>query len=423
MLQREELAIFRWRTSFVGYIAFAVLAVLLFGFWNAQVVQFGYYQLRAEQNRIREIPLVAPRGRIYDRERRIIADNRPSYNIILIRENSPHTLEQTAAMLSSGISMTKEEIMERINRSTKRRDPSFRPIILKEDVSVADIAYVKAHRYELPEISVEFQPRRRYLEGALAAHALGYVGEITETELTNPEFVNLKSGDHVGKTGLEREYNHVLGGKDGFKRVIVNSFGREMGNLDEAPYVPGNDLVTTIDLDLQRAAEEMMGERTGAVIALDPRTGEVLAMVSKPAFDPNLFATRISSTDWNNIIGDPRKPMQNRAIQSRFSPGSVFKIFMAAAGIEAGTLNPLTSVFCPGHATFHGHSFGCHKPGGHGHVGLHNAIVSSCNVFFYNVGDDLGIDRISHYATMMGMGRKTGIDLPNEDAGLIPSQA
>jgi penicillin-binding protein 2 len=227
-----------------------------------------YYQQRAEQNRVREVPLVAPRGRIYDREHRILADNRPSYNVILIRENSPHTIEQTAAMLSSGINMSKDEVLERINR--RKRDPKFRPIVLKEDVAVGDIAFVKAHKYELPEISVEFQPRRRYLEGEMAAHALGYVGEVTENELVTPEFVDFRSGDQVGKAGLEREYNSVLIGKDGFKRVIVNTQGREMGQLDAKEYVSGNDLVTTLDLDLQRAAEETIGDRSGAVVALDP---------------------------------------------------------------------------------------------------------------------------------------------------------
>jgi penicillin-binding protein 2 len=422
MLQRDEVELLRWRINFIGYIVVAVLLVLVFGFWNAQVVQVDYYQQRAEQNRVREIPLLAPRGRIYDREHRIIADNRPSYNIILIRENSQHTIHETAEMLSSGISMSKDEVLERINKSIKRRDPIFRPIVLKEDVSVSDIAYVKAHAYELPEITVEFQPRRRYVEGELAAHAIGYVGEVTEPELTTPEFVNFKSGDQVGKTGLEREYNSVLTGKDGFKRVIVNSFGREMGQMEAEPYVAGNDLVTTIDLDLQRAAEEMVGDRSGAVIALDPRTGEVLALVSKPSYDPNLFATRISAADWNTLINDPRKPMQNRAIQSRFAPGSVFKVFMAAAGLEAGTLNPLRSIYCPGYATFYGHTFACDKHEGHGAVSLHNAIVTSCNVFFYNVGKDLEIGRISTYAKMMGLGRKTGIDLPGEDGGLIPSE-
>jgi penicillin-binding protein 2 len=423
MLQREEHELLRWRISFIGYVIVAALLVLAFGFWNMQIVQVGYYQQRADQNRVREIPLLAPRGRIYDREHRVLADNRPSYNIILIRENSPHTVEQTAAMLSSGISMSKDEVLESINRSIRRHVPKFRPIVLKEDVSVDDIAYVKSHRYELPEIAVELQPRRRYFEGQLAAHAMGYVGEVTEAELTTPEFVNFKSGDQVGKTGLERQYNNLLVGQDGFKRVIVNSFGREMGQLEEQPYVAGNDLITTIDLDLQRAAEDMVGERSGAVVALDPRTGEILAMVSRPAYDPNLFATRISPADWNNLITDARKPMQNRAIQSRFSPGSVFKVFMAAAGLEAGTLNPLRSVYCPGYASFYGHTFACDKHEGHGTLGLHDAIVSSCNVFFYNVGNELGISRIHQYATMMGLGRRSGIDLPNEDSGLIPSEA
>ncbi|HLH29830.1 MAG TPA: penicillin-binding transpeptidase domain-containing protein, partial [Terriglobia bacterium] len=296
MLEREEVTLLRWRASFIAYCFVAILLVLVFGYWNAQVVQSGYYQQKAEDNRIREIPLRAPRGRIYDRYHRILADNRPSYDIILIRENSPHTVEQTAAMLSAGISTTRDELMERINR--KRREPKFRPIILKEDVSVGDIAYVKAHKYELPEISIELQPRRRYLQDQMAAHAMGYVGEVTENELATPEFVDFRSGDQVGKTGLEREYNNVLVGKDGFKRVIVNSYGREMGKLDEQPYVAGNDLVTTIDLDLQRAAEEAVGDQMGAVVALDPRTGEVLAFVSKPAYDPNLFATRISPAEY-----------------------------------------------------------------------------------------------------------------------------
>ena len=421
MLQREELELLRRRITFITYSIIAALLVLTFGYWNAQVVQSGYYQQRADENRVRQVPLLAPRGRIYDREHRLIADNSPSYNIILIREDSPHTIQQTAAMLSSGISMSKDEILEKIDRSVKRHEPKFRPIVLKENVSVGDIAYVKAHRYELPEITVEFQPRRRYVEGELAAHALGYVGEVTETELATPEFVNFKSGDQVGKTGLERAYNSVLVGKDGFKRVIVNSFGREMPDkLAEEPYIPGNDLVTTIDLDLQRAAEDAFKDQMGAVVALDPRTGEVLAFVSKPGYDPNLFATRISAADYRNLMDDSRKPMLNRALQSHFAPGSVFKVFMAAAGLEAGTLNPLRSIFCGGEATFWGHVFHCDKH--HGTLSLHDAIVQSCDVYFYNVGNELGIDRIANYAKMMGLGRKTGIDLPNEDSGLIPSR-
>ncbi len=421
MRQRDELHLLRWRIYFLCYGVVAALLILAFGFWEHQMVYSGYYADKAEQNRVREIALIAPRGRIFDRFHRLIADNRPSYNIVLIRENSPHTPEQTVGTLAAGIDVPAADLQERVDRVVRRHEPKFRPVILKEDVSPADMAFVKAHRFELPEISVEEQPRRRYMGGELAAHALGYVGEVTEAELVTPEFAEFKSGDIVGKSGLEREYNTVLRGKDGFKRVIVNSFGREMGRLEEQEPIAGNDLVTTIDLDLQKAAEQAIGDQTGAAIAIDPHTGEILALVSKPSFDPNLFATRISATNWNNLINDPRKPLQNRVIQSHFSPGSVFKVFMAAAGLESESLNPLRTIYCPGHATFYGHTFACDKKEGHGTMGLHNAIVNSCNVFFYNVGRELGIDRISKYATMMGLGRKTGVDLPNENAGLIPS--
>ncbi len=420
MQQREEFRLLRWRVKVLSYIVIAALLVLGFGFWNHQMVYSSYYADRAEQNRIREIPLIAPRGRIYDRYKRLIADNRPSYNIVLIRENSPHTPEETISMLSEGINVPVEELRETVDR--RKREPKFRPIVLKEDVSAADMAFIKAHRYELPEISVEEQPRRRYPGGELAAHLLGYVGEVNDTELTNAEFADFKSGDLVGKAGLERQYNRVLRGKDGLKRVIVNSWGREMGQLAAEPPTAGNDLITTIDLDLQKAAEEALGDETGGAIAIDPHTGEILALASKPSFDPNLFATRISAVDWKNLIDDPRHPLQNRVIQSHYSPGSVFKLFMATAGLEADLLNPLQTYFCPGHATFFGHTFACDKHDGHGTLSLHEAIVRSCNVFFYNVGNKLGIDRISQYTTMMGLGRKTGIDLPNENSGLIPSQ-
>src|SRR5262245_59186074 len=230
MRQREEQELLRSRIRFLCYGMVSALLVLVFGFWNHQMVYSSYYRDKAEQNRVREVPLIAPRGRIFDRYGRLLADNRPSYNIVFTRENSPHIIEQTLAMLSGGIDMTVDEMQERVER--RKREPKFRPIVLKEDVSVADIAFVKAHRFELPEISVEDQPRRRYPGGELAAHALGYVGEVNETELATREFADFKAGDQVGKAGLERVYNRVLRGKDGFKRVIVNTQGREMGQLE-----------------------------------------------------------------------------------------------------------------------------------------------------------------------------------------------
>jgi penicillin-binding protein 2 len=419
MQQREELELLKRRINVIGYTVVVILGVLGFGFWRHQVVESAYYGELADKNRIRNIPLLAPRGQIRDRNGKIYADNRPSYDIVLIRENSPHTVQQTAEMLAEGIDITGDELLQRINR--KRFDPKFRPIVLKEDVSVGDIAFVKAHEYEMPEIRIELQPRRRYPGEDLAAHALGYVGEVTENQLATREFMDHKIGDQVGQSGLERTYNAVLRGKDGYRRVIVNKFGREMESLDQRDPIPGNDLYTTLDFDLQKAAEEAIGDRAGAAIAMDPRTGEVLVVASKPAFDPNLFATRISRADWNDLINDPRKPLQNRAIQNHYQPGSVFKVFMAAAGLEAGTLDPLDRVNCSGSAVHYGRAFACWKKGGHGVVGIHEAIVDSCNVFFYNVGEKLNIDRIAKYTGMMGLGRKTGVDLPNEDMGLIPS--
>lgn len=407
------------RVTVVEYFVLTAFAVLVFGFWHHQVIREGYFAELADRNRFREIKLLAPRGRIYDREGRLLVDNRPSYNIVLIRENSPRTSEETASRLAVGIALPEKEILDRINRH--RKEPRYQPIVVKEDVSLADIAFVKSHRYELSEISVEFQPRRRYLGSGTAAHLLGYIGEVTEPQLTTPEFLESKVGDIVGQFGLERQYNSILRGKDGFKRVVVNNYGREVDRLYEAPPLAGNDLFLTIDTDLQKAAEETLGDRAGAVVALDPQTGEILAMVSRPTFDPNLFATRISTAQWSDLINDPKKPLQNRVIQSRYSPGSVFKVVMAAAALESDVVNPLHTLFCNGGAVFYGRTFACWKKGGHGAVGIHDALVDSCNVFFYTVGRDLGIDRIAHWATSIGLGRKTGVDLPNEDPGLIPS--
>lgn len=419
MQQRDELELLRARINIVGYSIVAALGILLLGFWHFQMIQSGYYTELAERNRIKLIPLLAPRGRITDREGRTLVDNRPSYNVILTRENSQRSIEETAALLSPGIGMTVDEILEKVQR--RKSEPKFRPIVLKEDVAITDIAFVESHQLELPEISVEDRPRRKYLYGTLAAHALGYMGEVTESELQTNEFKQYQSGDEVGRAGMERTYNSILRGTDGYRKVVVDKFRRVVETLGGQDPTPGNNIRTTIDLDLQRAAEDAIGDRTGAAVAIDPHTGEVLVLASKPAFDPNLFATRISTADFNALNKDPRKPFRNRAVQDAHSPGSVFKIFMAAAGLEAGTLNPLEHIVCTGAASFYGHTHACWKSGGHGNIGLYDAIVNSCNVFFYNVGRDLGIDKIARSMAVMGLGRTTGIDLPNESAGLIPS--
>jgi penicillin-binding protein 2 len=396
----------------------AVFVLLLASFAYLQLVESSRYLDLAERNRVRLIPLVAPRGRILDREGRVIVDNRSSYSIALMRE-STKDLNRSIDAIAAGLELERDSVIERLNRF--KNTPAFQPIIIKEDATHADVAFVEAHRLEHPELEVVLLPRRAYPKEDLAAHVLGYVGEVTTEMMASKEYSNLQSGDVVGKSGIERMYNDYLTGKDGYKKVEVNSRGREMGKLEHVNPIPGRQLRLTLDLDLQQVAEQTMGDRSGAVVALDPQTGEVLAMVSHPGFDPNQFAGRMTPAQWKRILDDPSKPLLNRAIQSRFSPGSVFKIIMAAAGMEAGVLTPSTTYFCGGAITLYGNVFHCHGGHGHGTVGLHQAIVNSCNIFFYNVGRLLGIDRISYYAHRMGLGEKTGIDLPNEDAGLIPS--
>ncbi len=411
----------RFIQSRIPYIQFAAVFVFLFllmGLWNLQLLSSKHYRELAEKNQIRSITLVAPRGKLLDRNGQIIVDNRPSFTVSVMRDNLA-TMENSLDLLAVGLKLESGFLKLQIEKH--RNQPSYLPIIIKEDLSQEDLAFVESHRYEFPSLDIIRQPRRFYKEGQLAAHLLGYVGEISERQLATEEFSYCKLGDIVGKAGVERVYNQILTGIDGQKKVMVDSRGREVKVLDTVEPVPGNDLRLTVDLDIQRAAEKGFEEKAGAAIAIDPRTGEVLCLASRPAFDPNSFSSRISKKEWEDLINDPRKPMQNRAIQSRFPPGSVFKIIMTIAGLREGILTPNYVDFCSGSTIMYGRPFHCHKKGGHGRVYLHEAIVNSCNVFFYHLGKKLGIDRIAFYAESMGLGQKTGIDLPAEDTGLVPS--
>lgn len=415
-MRRDELESLRSRLSFVAYIIVAAMLILVAGFWHFQMAQTGHYVELADNNRFKEIRLIAPRGKILDREGRVLVDNRPSYNVVYIREGSKHTVEETVAAFAEGLGTTTEELLDRIRK--KEKEAKYQPILLKEDINVADIAFVKARMMDYPEIRVDDRPRRKY-QGELAAHAIGYVGEINDSELKRSQFKGYKQGDEVGKTGLELTYDSILRGTDGYLRVVVDNLGRQKEVLDREDPVRGEPLRTSIDLDLQLAAEEAFGDKVGTAIALDPLTGEVLVMVSKPSFDPNLFATKLTGAAYQSLMRDPRHPMLNRAIQSRYPPGSVFKVFMTAAGMESGTLDPLEHVHCSGATSMYGVTKRCWKAGGHSSITLYEALKNSCNVFFYNVGKKLDIDRIATFAHTMGLGRHTGIDLPHEDRGLV----
>lgn len=411
----DETRISAARIVLLRYGVVAVLILLLTGFWRLQVVRSDYYARLAERNRIRSSPLMAPRGEIYDRFGRILVDNYPSDSVILIREHVGE-IQDSLDRIAQGLHLEREWLEKRLEEFADA--PPYQPIVLKDVASLADIAFVEAHRNDLPELELVQMYRRRYPPDGFGAHLFGYVGEATSEEIAAHDY---QLGDLVGKMGLERVYNHVMMGRNGQRRVIVDSRGKEVEKLGREEPEPGRPIRLTIDKDLQEVAEHVMEDRKGALVALDPRTGDVLALVSRPTLDPNLFAVRIRPEQWQELVNDPDRPLLNRAIQAQLAPGSVFKIIVAAAALEEGLFDEPFTVQCPGWASHYGRVFRCWVPNGHGRVDLHRAIVESCDVFFYQVGKQLGIERIARYGKLFGLGKLTNIDLPGEQAGLIPS--
>ena len=416
---RDDPRDFAGKIAVFQYLTVLVFVFLVSGFWQLQVQDPERYVEAAERNRIKSTPLLAARGKILDRDGRVIVDNHTSYSLLLNRDQiNPGHLPAMATALNIDYG----DLSAAIRRNTRPQ------IIIKDQLTRDDIAWIEAHQDEsaYPEMQLIQSWRRQYPQNGFAAHVTGYVGEISENDLNLPQFSEYKQGDIVGKDGLEKEYDKTLRGIDGQQRVQVDNFGHERQMDATQAAVPGQDLKTTLDLDLQSVAELAMQGKHGAVVALDPRSGEVLAMMSAPTFDPNKFTGRISRTDWNQIMNDPFKPLLNRATQAEFAPGSTFKPFTALAGLETGTITDENEFHCSGGASFYGNYYSCWRhapqyPGGHGNISLHRAIRESCDVFFYNVANKLGIDRLAEYADYAGFGHKTGIDLPNERESTMPS--
>jgi penicillin-binding protein 2 len=406
------------RLTAAQYIILGIFLVLAYGLWRLQVMQSEYYSLAAEKNRIRNVPILAPRGKIVDREGRVIVDNYPSFSALLLRDSS-RDLNADADLIGAGLHMDPKEVRERLRHFSAL--PQYQPIFLKDDITPDELSFIEAHRNELPELDTIVAHRRLYPRNGFMAHLIGYVGDVTEDMLNHPQFELYNPGDVVGISGAERQYNTMLMGQNGSRRALVNSHGREVGQLDTKDAVAGKQLKLTVDIDLQIAAEQALEGKNGAVVAMDPRTGEILAMASRPTFDPNDFAVRVSRDQWNKLVNDPDKPLLNKAIQAQLAPGSTFKIIMSVAGWQEGIAQAL-HVNCAGGAEFYGRRFGCWVKTGHGSVDLTKAIYQSCDVFFYTLAEKLGIDRIARYATALGLGQKTGIDLPNEVSGVMPSE-
>jgi penicillin-binding protein 2 len=396
-------------------LVFLVLAARL---WQLQIIRGAEYAQKAERNTIRTIQVVAPRGTISDRYNNPLVDNRPSFNILLYRE-SMKDLDDTTQFITEKLGVRQEELAARLRRD--KGSGLYHPVVIKEDAGISDISVVEAHRRDHAEIQLGPEPRRLYRLGKVAALVLGYVGEVSEDELASGSFTSARVGSLVGKSGVERVYNQYLVGKDGVRQVLVDSVGREVGTLDEIDSVIGGELVLTLDLNLQIVAEGLLEDKVGAIVAMDPRNGEILAMASSPSFDPNSFSTRISGQDWNQLINDPNRPFLNRAVQTSYSPGSIFKLIMADAGLEEGLVTDSTHVFCSGAAVFYNRVFHCAEKRGHGTVNLETAITRSCNIFFYDLGRRMGISKIAQHAHALGLGERTGIDLPGERSGVMPS--
>ncbi len=407
------------RLTILQYTIIAIFSTLAIGFWVMQVVQHAQFEEMAENNHQRTLALRAPRGVVFDRDLKVLVENRRSYSISIVREHTKD-LNRTVRLLSEAIGVDEATIRQVVDRH--RREPSYRPIMIVQDATLAQVAAVKARRldFELPDIVVEQVPTRQYPE-AMAAHLFGYVGEVNDAQVTDGD--GLKSGDIVGQAGIEKVYNSLLMGADGAKRVVVNSVGREIRVLDEDPPTEGKRLQLTIDADVQRAVEDAFKASgfNGASVVLDPSNGDVLAFTSVPAYDPNAFAAGVDRATWASLNTDADRPLNDRAIQGRYSPGSTFKMAVALAGLEEGIITPDFHAHCAGHANFYGRDFKCWKKGGHGAIDLRHAIEQSCDVYFYTVGNMVGVDKINKWATLLGLGVKSGIDLPNEVQGLVPS--
>jgi penicillin-binding protein 2 len=394
------------------------IIVLAIRLWDLQIMKGTEMKKLSEQNRVRIKKVVAPRGVIYDRTGKILADTRPSFNMYITPEDIKD-FNQTIDGLATLLKIDRDEIIDKL-KAASGFPPSF-PVKIKSDITKDEVAKVEANRVYLPGVTIQIEPKRNYPYGKMMAHMLGYVSEISDEELKSKDFKNYAPGDNIGRYGLERAYETYLRGKDGERRVEVDAMGREVRTLDIIEPAAGNNLTLNVDLDMQLTLEKSFDNKKGGAIALDAKTGAVLALVSRPAFDPNKFASGISKEDWQTIATDNFHPLQNRVIQGRYPPGSTFKIALALKALEDGIINEKTGFSCRGGFAFGKRVFKCWKKGGHGNISVHRGIVESCDVFFYNTGLKIGIDRIHEISEAIGLGKITGIDLPNEKNGLIPS--
>lgn len=397
-------------------LAFAVLIIRLL---YLQIMEGAEYRRLSEINSIRLQDINAPRGLIFDRNNQMLVDNRPAFDLnVILKDAKP--LEQTLEKLGRIIGESPEALEDKI-KDNKRRGP-YTPILLEEDISRDMLAAVEVHKFDLPGIVVRVSPRRHYLFKSFAAHLLGYVGEISAEELRKKPYEDSKGGDFIGKFGIERAGESLLRGKRGGRQVEVNATGQVVRVLDTVDALAGHNLTLTIDHILQVTAEKLLQDKSGAAVAVDPNNGDILAMASSPTFDPNWFVVGMSREQWHSLITNPYRPLENKAVQGEYPPASTYKIVAAIAGLEEGVIDANTTMFCPGYYRYGNRVYRCWKRSGHGNVNVVQALTQSCDVYFYQVGEALGVDTLAKYAKAFGLGDVTGINLPQESKGLIPTK-
>jgi len=414
----EDLSLILKRARVFFTVLGGLLALILGYYWKVQILDHQKYWQLAESNRLRERILPAPRGVIKERNGKfILADNTAGFKVSIIRENIKD-FEASYRNISHLLGIDEADLKARIEKYGSVA--AFQPIVVKDNLTTEEVSRIEARKLEFPELEVEIEPKRSYPFGASAAHVLGYLQELSPEDFKTGAAGKRHWGDMAGKTGIERQYDGVLTGEDGRLLEIVDSLGRSRGEMTRVEPRQGKSLRLTLDYDLQKKAEELLQGKEGTIVAMDPKTGEVLALASFPTYDPNKFISRFSPEEWLSLINDPAYPLENRAIRGLYSPGSIFKIVMAAAGLDAGFVNGQTAYFCGGSQEIYGNVFSCWFKPGHGMMNLTNGIKNSCNVYFYNLGRRMGIEPIASYARLMGLGQKTGIDIPGEKEGLVP---
>lgn len=400
--------------------AFFMFFLLLSRLWYLQVIDTASLQTQSENNRLRFVPVAAPRGAILDRNGKVLVSNTPSFSVAVIPKDVKDKVQLVSA-LSKYLGMDEQEILDKWRKSQGRA--KYYPLVVASNITRDQMEFLEENRLALSGVNIEMKPVRAYPNGLLAAHLLGYIGEISEDELGDDNHKEYNSGDYIGKSGIERAWERSLHGVDGGRQIEVDARGRALRTVEETNSAVGNSIVLTLDLDVQKAAEEALGDRAGAAVAMDVRTGEILAFASTPGFDPTLFAGRMPKDKWKEYLEDQRRPLENKALRGLYPPGSTFKIVTAIAGLEEGLIDEHSAVDCPGYYKFGNATFRCWDKRGHGHVELRKALRESCDVYFYKLAERLGVDRIAKYANLLGLGLPVNVGLENEKSGVIPTQA